>query len=236
MCVRLSGGVFHTCGKTCGKGPEYLLFVIVSQELRLSPLNCSAYSVPVPTHEHLGSGSGLIEGKVNRHSFSTWFKPTSLVADEGETIVGPGADAALWGVAPEALLGGPHRGAGRGRPGAGPVGMSRSAAAPRHRSPRRLHPGAAVTAERSPVRPERVPDAGRPRPAAVMPGGLNPRYTFDTFVVGPSNQFAHAACRAVAEAPSRVLQPAVHLRRRGAGQDAPDARHRPLRRAAQPAT
>ena len=32
--------------------------------------------------------------------------------------------------------------------------------------------------------------------------GLSPRYSFDTFIVGASNQFAHAACRAVAEAPS----------------------------------
>ena len=37
--------------------------------------------------------------------------------------------------------------------------------------------------------------------------GLNPRYTFDTFIVGSSNQFAHAACRAVAEAPSRSYNP-----------------------------
>ena len=37
--------------------------------------------------------------------------------------------------------------------------------------------------------------------------GLSPRYTFDTFVVGSSNQFAHAASQAVAEAPSRSYNP-----------------------------
>ena len=36
---------------------------------------------------------------------------------------------------------------------------------------------------------------------------LNPRYTFDTFIVGSSNQFAHAAAVAVAETPSKSYNP-----------------------------
>ena len=36
---------------------------------------------------------------------------------------------------------------------------------------------------------------------------LNPRYTFETFVVGASNQFAHAAAQAVAEQPSKSYNP-----------------------------
>jgi len=36
---------------------------------------------------------------------------------------------------------------------------------------------------------------------------LNPRYTFETFVVGSCNQFAHAAARAVASAPSKAYNP-----------------------------
>jgi chromosomal replication initiator protein len=44
------------------------------------------------------------------------------------------------------------------------------------------------------------------RPAGTTEG-LNPRYTFDTFVVGSSNQFAQAACQAVAELPSKAYNP-----------------------------
>ncbi|RRQ07004.1 chromosomal replication initiator protein DnaA, partial [Corynebacterium bovis] len=36
---------------------------------------------------------------------------------------------------------------------------------------------------------------------------LNPKYTFETFVTGSSNQFANAACRAVAEQPARAYNP-----------------------------
>jgi len=48
--------------------------------------------------------------------------------------------------------------------------------------------------------------------AAVVPDNeelcyLNPKYTFDTFVVGNSNRFAHAACLAVAQAPAKAYNP-----------------------------
>jgi len=44
-------------------------------------------------------------------------------------------------------------------------------------------------------------------PVGVPDPALNPRYTFDTFVVGKSNQLAHAACQAVADDPGRAYNP-----------------------------
>ena len=49
-------------------------------------------------------------------------------------------------------------------------------------------------------------DAALPPPTSTA-SGLNPRYTFETFVVGSSNQFAQAACQAVAELPSKAYNP-----------------------------
>ena len=51
--------------------------------------------------------------------------------------------------------------------------------------------------------PSRTPEPNETEPPVAAPG-LSVRYTFDSFVVGNSNQFAHAACQAVAELPSRA--------------------------------
>jgi chromosomal replication initiator protein len=55
------------------------------------------------------------------------------------------------------------------------------------------------------------PVAGQPYTAPAQPQTsktrLNEKYTFDTFVIGASNRFAHAASVAVAEAPSRAYNP-----------------------------
>jgi len=135
-----------------------------------------------------------IETKVNRHSFYTWFKPTTFVAEDGKavTVRVPTTLFKDWltkhysGVISEAMnelkkadLDVNFVSEGQADTGTIPLG-----------------PDEAATLEGGP--PPLMPPG---------PAGLNPRYTFDTFIVGSSNQFAHAACRAVAEAPSRSYNP-----------------------------
>ena len=58
--------------------------------------------------------------------------------------------------------------------------------------------------------PHPAPGTGREVPApgkGAEPARLNPKYTFETFVIGSSNRFAHAAAVAVAEAPAKAYNP-----------------------------
>ena len=114
---------------------------------------------------------------------------------------------------------GDYRGPGAGRPGPGGHGS---------------HGGGHGAPERPPYAQQRhdLPDplerarggppvlpsqTGAPGPLAAQPAPasgpgeptarLNPKYLFDTFVIGASNRFAHAAAVAVAEAPAKAYNP-----------------------------
>jgi chromosomal replication initiator protein len=136
-----------------------------------------------------------VETKVNRHSFYTWFRPTSLVDDGGDTITirVPNGLFKDWlskhysSVLQEALEE-VHRG------GTALVFVTDGAPAP----------SAAPELDARPSPPPPRPPTGEEQATSA---GLNPLYSFDTFIVGPSNQFAQAACRAVAEAPSESYNP-----------------------------
>jgi len=122
-----------------------------------------------------------VESKVNRHSFATWFRPTTFLSlQDGRLRIGvPNAQFKDWltknyqGVLSESL-------SELGRP--------------------TVH----VVFEDGPE-PSAVPDTA-PAADREVPS-LNPKYTFESFVVGSSNQFAHAAARAVAEIPSKSYNP-----------------------------
>jgi chromosomal replication initiator protein len=64
------------------------------------------------------------------------------------------------------------------------------------------HPEGTRTGELTEVKPARVA-----APQRAAPPDLSQRYTFDKFVVGPSNQFAHAAARMAAESPASRWNP-----------------------------
>jgi chromosomal replication initiator protein len=126
-----------------------------------------------------------IEEKLNRHSFATWFRPTNYVLLHGSTLVVnvPSPQFKEWltknyqGVIQEALQ----------ELARGDVQVVFE-----------------CEAEAREIADTITPPSGR---EAASTAALNPKYTFDSFVVGSSNQFAHAAARAVAEIPSKSYNP-----------------------------
>ncbi|OFV94509.1 MAG: chromosomal replication initiator protein DnaA [Acidobacteria bacterium RIFCSPLOWO2_12_FULL_65_11] len=134
-----------------------------------------------------------IETKVNRHSFYTWFKPTTFVTEDSTlvTVRVPNTVFKDWltknyaGVIGEAMR-----------------ELKRPNVTVKFVADPQTEIGALQLSSDEAAALENQLALSAPGPV-----GLNPRYTFDTFIVGSSNQFAHAACRAVAEAPSRSYNP-----------------------------
>ena len=132
-----------------------------------------------------------VESKVNRHSFYTWFRPTSFSSDEGHSlrVRVPNNLFRNWltkhysGVIKEAV-------AEIDRPGTEVIFVTEA-------TPKAPSPSVQLGPDQRQEDPHPLPNTS----------GLIDRYSFDTFIVGPSNQFAHAACRAVAEAPSKSYNP-----------------------------
>lgn len=58
-----------------------------------------------------------------------------------------------------------------------------------------------------PKPPQPEAPAGNQNGDEFVPSALNPKYTFETFVIGAGNRFAHAASLAVAEAPAKAYNP-----------------------------
>jgi chromosomal replication initiator protein len=160
---------------------------------------------PPPGPQHHPGGPGAREVPAERHSGYPAVPGYPGQSYAQQHLTGPGDSAANG---PRSLDHAPHtplehRGAGPGlgtdsRPG-GPgehPGMG-------HLPPAELG-GHAPGPPHRPAGLPGMPGPALPRPAQAR---LNPKYTFETFVIGSSNRFAHAAAVAAAEAPARAYNP-----------------------------
>lgn len=137
-------------------------------------------------HEIWRRALAVMEQELGRTSFDNWLRPTHAVAIVGTNLLVsvPNAYAREWlETSYSSLVQRALRQIGAG-----------------HLRVHYLIPGD----EEPNIQPS--PPAS-PRPAQPERPLLNPKYVFDTFVVGNSNRFAHAAALAVAEAPSRAYNP-----------------------------
>ncbi len=140
-----------------------------------------------------------VESKVNQHSFNTWFRPTRLLFEAGNTVgvLVPNNHFRDWlnkhysGIIHESLD-------ELHRPDLEVVFETNKPGEPASSSENATSTGAPFAGDAS-----RAPVAR----TSHTPPPLNLKYQFESFVVGTSNQFAHAAARAVAEAPSRAYNP-----------------------------
>ena len=141
-----------------------------------------------------------LEKKINRHSYDTWLKPTKYSHSSGPVLFVrvPTAEFRHVGDKYADLIQEALDNLGLRIPG------SEVRHAGRRSRPRRR---CATTADSRPTWRLPRPHASQSRFDWDGAAQLNPRYTFDAFVIGSGNQFAHAACQAVSERPSKAYNP-----------------------------
>jgi chromosomal replication initiator protein len=127
-----------------------------------------------------------LEKKVSAESFENWISRTKFSAIEGKTLVVTAPDSATVRFLTEEYS---HQVAALGA--ALRLGIERVEFV-------------AERASRTPGLPGSQTDI---QPEVESPLSLNPRFTFESFVVGSCNQFAHAAAQSVAMNPSRSYNP-----------------------------
>ncbi|HXH87817.1 MAG TPA: chromosomal replication initiator protein DnaA [Gaiellaceae bacterium] len=138
--------------------------------------------------------SGRLKGALNEQTFGTWFAEAggAELSDDAFTLAVPNDFTREW---IEGHFLGLIRAAVKDA-----TGHERSV----RLTVRDFAPAAPVERDRSDS--DEAPVLVRP-PEPAASGGMNGKYTFDLFVIGSSNRFAHAAALAVAEAPAQAYNP-----------------------------
>ncbi len=148
---------------------------------------------------------GALEKKINRHSYETWLKPTRFSHSQGPTLFVrvPNPDFCHIGEKYGDLISEAIENLGLEYQDvefvADPDQREKQKAAETRSAETRSDAGVSGDNAASPGRQQRFDWDGAAQ--------LNAKYTFDDFVIGSGNQFAHAAARAVAERPSKAYNP-----------------------------
>jgi chromosomal replication initiator protein len=124
---------------------------------------------------------GALRESVGERTYGLWLAPLRCISLDGDTLTLAGPpEVSAW--ASERLSG----------------ALANAAASV-------LGPAVAVAITGHGAPPNGVP--GTPRGATPQTSRLTPKYTFEQFVIGPSNRLAHAAALSVAETPSQAYNP-----------------------------
>lgn len=157
---------------------------------------------------------GELQLQVARPAFETWLKDTDGVAHrDGEFIVGT-ANAFVSEMLEHRMYPLIERAIEHviGEPTSVRFQVTTQAAAADAAQPGRPAPGSDDAEQPQPTERERQASY-----AAPPPPSLNGRYTFDRFIVGKSNELAHAAALAVADNPGNIYNPLVMYSEVGLG-------------------